>query len=64
VPPSAHPVPSFLEPLTFLLLLTTSKMSNDGELSHPRGMSLKQAYEMRMNNAIVVVQEQVRKLTV
>jgi len=37
-------------------------MANEGESSHPKGISLKQAYEMRRGKAITELQQQVRKL--
>ena len=37
-------------------------MVNDEEYSQPRNLSLEQAHEMRRYNAIIALQEQVRKL--
>jgi len=39
-------------------------MANRGEASQLKGMSLKHAHEMRRHNAIITLQEQVRKLTI
>jgi len=38
-------------------------MANDKEPSLPRGMSLEKSHEMRMDNANIALQEQVKKLT-
>ena len=38
-------------------------MANEGESSQPRSLSLEQAHEMSRDNAIIALQDQVRKLT-
>jgi len=37
-------------------------MANEGESSQSRSLSLEQAHEMRRDNVIIALQEQVRKL--
>jgi len=54
-------------PISVLYLFFTYKLlpivANKGDVSHLKGVSPKQAHEIRIERAIIKLQEQVRKLT-
>jgi len=39
-------------------------MVNEGESSQPKSLSLEQAHEMKTDNAVIALQDQVRTLTI